>query len=74
MICDDCKMAEHFIKKSRRDELDKISKMILLGCEELECENCPFKMFPQNVCQDAYTFDVINNYILKELEEKDESK
>jgi len=58
------------IKQGRADELDKIDKMILLGCEELKCDECDYRLYSQDVCQQAYTIGVIENYIAEQLKEQ----
>lgn len=55
--------------RGRVDELDKISEFILLGCEKIECENCPYEEYSQDVCQQAYTVELIENYIFEQLKE-----
>lgn len=56
-------------EKGRAEELDKIDKMILLGCEELKCDECDYRLYSQDVCQQAYTIGIIENYIAEQLKE-----
>ena len=57
-------------EQGRADELDKISKMMLLGCDELKCEECDYRLYSQDVCQQAYTIGIIENYIAEQLKEQ----
>lgn len=57
-------------QQGRADELNKIVNMILLGCEELSCDKCDYRLYSQDVCQQAYTIGVIENYIAEWLKEE----
>ena len=57
-------------KQIRAEELDKISKMMLLGCDELKCEECDYRLYSQDVCQQAYTIGIIEKYIAEQLKEQ----
>lgn len=57
-------------EKGRADAFNEIGNMILLGCEELKCDECDYRLYPQDVCQQAYTSGVIENYIAEKLKEQ----
>lgn len=57
-------------EKGRADELSKIVNMILLGCEESSCNECDYRLYSQDVCQQAYTIGVIENYLAEWLKEE----
>lgn len=65
----DAKLQEAY-EKGKADELDKISKMMLLGCGDIKCEECYYRAYSQDVCQQAYTIGIIENYIAEQLKEQ----
>ena len=62
------------LEQGRADELDKITKMMLLGCDELECEKCDYRLYSEDVCQQAYTFEMLGKYIEEQLKSQDSTK
>ena len=64
--CIDVKFAE-YERQIRAEVLDKINKFILLGCDDLKCDECHYREYSSDSCQYSYTLEVIEKYIKEQL-------